>query len=103
MHVPACAATTARSRERNAIGSLVYATWRCPVSTRSTPASSRIGSASAAPRATSARSPCPPRGRAEALPILEEAGVDLVLTRSEEHTSELQSRRDIVCRLLLRK
>src|SRR5690349_443391 len=27
-------------------------------------------------------------------------GVNLVTTRSEEHTSELQSRRDIVCRLL---
>src|SRR5690349_23483077 len=26
-----------------------------------------------------------------------------VLTRSEEHTSELQSRRDLVCRLLLEK
>src|SRR5690349_23038868 len=29
-------------------------------------------------------------------------GVDL-LPRSEEHTSELQSRRDLVCRLLLEK
>src|SRR5438874_7081630 len=28
---------------------------------------------------------------------------DLVLARSEEHTSELQSRRDLVCRLLLEK
>src|SRR5690349_23654509 len=27
----------------------------------------------------------------------------LVLVRSEEHTSELQSRRDLVCRLLLEK
>src|SRR5438874_8774272 len=27
----------------------------------------------------------------------------LALTRSEEHTSELQSRRDLVCRLLLEK
>src|SRR5690349_21900498 len=27
----------------------------------------------------------------------------LVLPRSEEHTSELQSRRDLVCRLLLEK
>src|SRR5690349_23380561 len=30
-------------------------------------------------------------------------GVDLGETRSEEHTSELQSRRDLVCRLLLEK
>src|SRR5690349_23748609 len=29
--------------------------------------------------------------------------VDLVQERSEEHTSELQSRRDLVCRLLLEK
>src|SRR5690349_22195952 len=28
---------------------------------------------------------------------------DVALTRSEEHTSELQSRRDLVCRLLLEK
>src|SRR5690349_24149778 len=28
---------------------------------------------------------------------------DLLRTRSEEHTSELQSRRDLVCRLLLEK
>src|SRR5690349_2766021 len=28
---------------------------------------------------------------------------DLVVARSEEHTSELQSRRDLVCRLLLEK
>src|SRR6266576_6100727 len=28
---------------------------------------------------------------------------DLVVIRSEEHTSELQSRRDLVCRLLLEK
>src|SRR5438874_9319019 len=30
-------------------------------------------------------------------------GVTLTETRSEEHTSELQSRRDLVCRLLLEK
>src|SRR5690349_22569892 len=29
--------------------------------------------------------------------------VSMVPTRSEEHTSELQSRRDLVCRLLLEK
>src|SRR6267378_5807999 len=32
-----------------------------------------------------------------------EAGADIIETRSEEHTSELQSRRDLVCRLLLEK
>src|SRR5690349_22959501 len=30
-------------------------------------------------------------------------GLALVFRRSEEHTSELQSRRDLVCRLLLEK
>src|SRR5690349_6702363 len=30
-------------------------------------------------------------------------GVTVVAERSEEHTSELQSRRDLVCRLLLEK
>src|SRR5438874_7083836 len=30
-------------------------------------------------------------------------GNEAVLERSEEHTSELQSRRDLVCRLLLEK
>src|SRR5690349_23789132 len=30
-------------------------------------------------------------------------GWDAMSTRSEEHTSELQSRRDLVCRLLLEK
>src|SRR6266496_6234658 len=32
-----------------------------------------------------------------------DAGGASVLERSEEHTSELQSRRDLVCRLLLEK
>src|SRR5690349_23116257 len=31
------------------------------------------------------------------------AGAAKILQRSEEHTSELQSRRDLVCRLLLEK
>src|SRR5690349_10349082 len=31
------------------------------------------------------------------------AGLGMVVARSEEHTSELQSRRDLVCRLLLEK
>src|SRR5699024_12553899 len=34
---------------------------------------------------------------------LDVCGVDLSLHRSEEHTSELQSRFDLVCRLLLEK
>src|SRR5699024_11578632 len=35
--------------------------------------------------------------------IIFRAGLELPLTRSEEHTSELQSRFDLVCRLLLEK
>src|SRR5204862_6903431 len=34
---------------------------------------------------------------------LSHVGVDQAGNRSEEHTSELQSRRDLVCRLLLEK
>src|SRR3712207_8865342 len=34
---------------------------------------------------------------------LEEAGIDRSKVRSEEHTSELQSRQYLVCRLLLEK
>src|SRR5690349_22958640 len=39
------------------------------------------------------------------LPILEKFRIcdGLIIERSEEHTSELQSRRDLVCRLLLEK
>src|SRR5690349_21920288 len=33
--------------------------------------------------------------------VKENSGIDIL--RSEEHTSELQSRRDLVCRLLLEK
>src|SRR5690349_22004939 len=36
-------------------------------------------------------------------PIEVGASATYYLTRSEEHTSELQSRRDLVCRLLLEK
>src|SRR5690349_23250812 len=37
-------------------------------------------------------------------PVAEQARLDVRrLQRSEEHTSELQSRRDLVCRLLLEK
>src|SRR3712207_7741251 len=35
--------------------------------------------------------------------VVEAAGADAVLGRSEEHTSELQSRQYLVCRLLLEK
>src|SRR2546429_7343924 len=34
---------------------------------------------------------------------LNETEIDLIRARSEEHTSELQSRVDLVCRLLLEK
>src|SRR5699024_12471800 len=36
-------------------------------------------------------------------PVNDEAVVDIENERSEEHTSELQSRFDLVCRLLLEK
>src|SRR6266496_1371086 len=34
---------------------------------------------------------------------IDQSSLQLVVDRSEEHTSELQSRRDLVCRLLLEK
>src|SRR5690349_22180414 len=36
-------------------------------------------------------------------PLWEHLDDGVITTRSEEHTSELQSRRDLVCRLLLEK
>src|SRR6266576_3883125 len=48
--------------------------------------------------------PISPLGRAlvEATPVID-AAARMLRSRSEEHTSELQSRRDLVCRLLLEK
>src|SRR2546422_7255352 len=43
------------------------------------------------------------RPRAAAAEIVERAGAGPVALRSEEHTSELQSRLHLVCRLLLEK
>src|SRR5207249_7311589 len=43
------------------------------------------------------------RQRAAELPAHLRGAVDQAATRSEEHTSELQSRFDLVCRLLLEK
>src|SRR5699024_11513843 len=47
----------------------------------------------------------PPKSFASSPPACRTAGVSLAVTipRSEEHTSELQSRFDLVCRLLLEK
>src|SRR5438874_7574552 len=39
----------------------------------------------------------------QALGVVSDAQLRRALARSEEHTSELQSRRDLVCRLLLEK
>src|SRR5690349_21961032 len=42
--------------------------------------------------------------RAQALPVVQVVRhAHMACDRSEEHTSELQSRRDLVCRLLLEK
>src|SRR5699024_11397162 len=35
--------------------------------------------------------------------LIDSFGVNIIINRSEEHTSELQSRFDLVCRLLLEK
>src|SRR3954471_25100822 len=47
--------------------------------------------------------PIYPTKRLESNPHYEVKSVALRAARSEEHTSELQSRRDLVCRLLLEK
>src|SRR5204862_8118607 len=50
--------------------------------------------------------PCPPAGpgtRRPARPLARRRRRDRPAPRSEEHTSELQSRRELVCRLLLEK
>src|SRR5438445_6671133 len=52
------------------------------------------------------RSPIPgavPSLHSRAPPIRDRSGHDETLLRSEEHTSELQSRQYLVCRLLLEK
>src|SRR5206468_9593573 len=41
--------------------------------------------------------------RQRAIDTMTQEGYSKLLTRSEEHTSELQSRSDLVCRLLLEK
>src|SRR5690349_24220284 len=58
-----------------------------------------------APSGTAPRSPSPGRGPAPPSPAPRRGGpvAPPAAPRSEEHTSELQSRRDLVCRLLLEK
>src|SRR5437899_11995686 len=64
-------------------------------------------SARAAPtsksRASTATSGCADRGRSSASITTSGRTTDHALDRSEEHTSELQSLRHLVCRLLLEK
>src|SRR5690349_23525802 len=56
------------------------------------------------PYTTLFRSRLPPRDSAQVLSLLRWLLITVfVVLRSEEHTSELQSRRDLVCRLLLEK
>src|SRR6266540_5356875 len=75
-------------------------TWR-PSCSRLSPASlSRRAARSAigALCSEAAAASCEPRGRDR-----QYASLSSALTRSEEHTSELQSHHDLVCRLLLEK
>src|SRR5437773_6824690 len=57
------------------------------------------GGEAAAPRRSRQRD----RLRSRRRPALREAAAGRVVSRSEEHTSELQSHHDLVCRLLLEK
>src|SRR2546422_7896943 len=57
----------------------------------------------AAPASPSTYSPAPRIGESPTRPGIFQANPLVVVTRSEEHTSELQSRLHLVCRLLLEK
>src|SRR5690349_24939676 len=61
--------------------------------------SARLARVPAAPQARRRRGPLHRQRLGRRLPPRRRAGA----RRSEEHTSELQSRRDLVCRLLLEK
>src|SRR5207249_7994169 len=60
----------------------------------------KFGVTAAAPVALAA---APGAAAAAAAPVEEQTEFTVTLKRSEEHTSELQSRFDLVCRLLLEK
>src|SRR3712207_7943945 len=65
-------------------------------------AASRPTMTTVAPRATSCRAVASPRP--DVAPVtMHTLPTTIVLPRSEEHTSELQSRQYLVCRLLLEK
>src|SRR3989442_5612056 len=53
--------------------------------------------------ATQPKAPEPPKGRPSTKKGIQEKVDQLIDFRSEEHTSELQSRPHLVCRLLLEK
>src|SRR5688572_30972585 len=62
---------------------------------------SRTGSRSWSPTRSSRT--CAPSSAAAGRPAAAELGAHVRLDRSEEHTSELQSQSNLVCRLLLEK
>src|SRR5690606_40422462 len=73
--------------------------WMSPASRRHSSKPSAPSSSTRAPAAASSRelrSPTPPLSSPRQCPLFS-------LSRSEEHTSELQSRENLVCRLLLEK
>src|SRR3712207_8164823 len=64
----------------------------------------RAGTRSASGTPTPERAdPCSPPGRRHKVPATARRKAARFLLRSEEHTSELQSRQYLVCRLLLEK
>src|SRR2546422_2902542 len=68
----------------------------CTTASRSTPGSTCRAS-------PACRSPAPPHSSCHAKSSCTTCGATLGPSRSEEHTSELQSRLHLVCRLLLEK
>src|SRR5690606_40928662 len=70
----------------------------CPTKPSSSPSPAASTPASAFPGCASGAGPCTPSSPTPAASMPRNAP-----TRSEEHTSELQSRENLVCRLLLEK
>src|SRR5438132_5337086 len=94
-----CLASSRSAKSMRSLNSLTSVRSPCTsptTSERSASSSARTSSGSAAPPWRLIRS-------ATALPTGEMASRNRVPPRSEEHTSELQSHSDLVCRLLLEK
>src|SRR3712207_9092876 len=74
-----------------------------PISARATTTTTRASPPATAPRTRASASPRTPRPSSASCASCPTASARCSGCRSEEHTSELQSRQYLVCRLLLEK